>query len=270
MIIYEPKSIYWISTNPCNSNNHRYVFDEEYCNSCDLTNKDKWVNIFPDNSIIFPLSSTDCRLIRDAAKIGLFTLKRPELYSEELYDLETRIKNILPNDITVFIRINAHSPKDGCYLTGPLHDAEMIVNSLVTSRHIYKSISSKNTDNLYINPWREDFIAYGDYEYRVFVDNRKVTAISQYKWMYEVDHSNIILHTNLIINYIDTNVIPKVNWIESYVVDVIVINNEYVDFIELGPFGSDQASGSCCFHWINDCNKLYDGINIYVRYVPLP
>ena len=129
------------------------------------------------------------------------------------------------------------------------------------------SLLNSTSDCIYITPWNNEWDEYRQYEYRTFIHDRKLTAVSQYHWPLAIDHKDITRHAELIVDFITNKIMPKVDWIDSFVADVIVINSERVDLIELNTFGKEQASGSCCFHWLNDYDKMYNGGNdIYVRY----
>lgn len=292
-LILEPKLLEWanISDN-CNTNNHAIIDLDEYHRLINLTNKDNWVKLFPDppNSLTIKLSFMQLKMLYDATKIGVILLKRPSLYYGELKEIENYIKNEISNYANFnindtnkwFIRLSNASPKDGIHSVGPLLSIEQMVDSIVTSKRILsvleRKIIEKSEDNLYIVPWRDDWNE--NMEFRVFVHDKKITAISQYIWKKYIGFTDIeiIEICRQIIIYCYTEIIPKaVSLIDNFIIDVIYninkCNSIPVELIELNSFGKNLATGSALFHWINDdeilCKK-YESVEnskVYVRYI---
>jgi hypothetical protein len=113
-------------------------------------------------------------------------------------------------------------------------------------------------------------------EFRVFVHDNKITAISQQhfyqsnellKVLSNDDKSKIINEWIILIqNYFNSNIKNNI-LLNSYCYDFAILDNNKPYFIEINPFGKEYSSGSALFHWLNDENKLY-GIDdkIYFRY----
>ena len=286
-IVYESKTEEWArQVGICNTNNHESeITFEEYAKVISETNKDKWVSVFPDpiGSITVQLTISMCEILAKAAEIGIVKNSRPKIFDEELDEIEKYIASYMDNSTGIkwFVRLNEASPKDGKYGNGPLMSAKEIVTSLVTSLRAYRglmrSVDFNISEKLYIIPWRYDWNE--SCEFRVFVHERKVTALSQYVWMkdcgWNIDNMKIVAPK--IVDYCTNLVIPKIIHIDSFVIDVIIVaktsiitsDTEFqVELVELNSFGSNLASGSALFHWINDNDILYGRDNkIVARYI---
>lgn len=101
-----------------------------------------------------------------------------------------------------------------------------------------------------------------------------ITAISQQS-LYNTFDKNLVKYLysyiTIIINYFETIIKSKINWISSYSFDFAIINDNDENipyFIELNGFGSEYSAGSTLFHWIHDNDKLYgtQDDKLYVRY----
>ncbi len=135
-----------------------------------------------------------------------------------------------------------------------------------------------NSIHLYLFPWVD---IDPDKEFRVFVHNNRVTAISQ-QALYrkndlllnldETERQQQIHHwCRQIVEFIHKTVSPAVEE-TSYVTDLAILGeagNEQVYFIEQNPFGSQYTSGSGLFHWQGNENILYghDENLVTFRYV---
>lgn len=109
-------------------------------------------------------------------------------------------------------------------------------------------------------------------EYRVFVHNKRIIAISQ-QHLYNVftNLDNDIENNErltMIYNYFEGNIKDTITHIDSYVYDFAILDTNIPYFIEPCPFGKEHAAGSALFHWLLDEDILYekDQNNIYFRY----
>lgn len=303
-IKYESRTLEWtIIPSICNTSNHRIADGEagsgklkdisiqEYRHLTSLTNKDRWVCDYPDPSgtITIELSVSICIMLEKASKIGYLTGDRPKLFQEELYEFGSYISSFMPANGKYFIRLNEASPKDCKYGCGPMTKASEIVTALCTSLRAHRNFTSARHSNvketLYLVPWRDDWNKY--LEFRVFVNERRVTCLSQYIWhqYLGLSHSMIQIVSPRIIEY--CNNIAAKHSLPSFVIDVIVVvkdpvmvpdmkipvideTTEYnIELVELNPFSAELSSGSALFHWLNDYDIMYgiDKSNVVVRYV---
>ena len=116
-----------------------------------------------------------------------------------------------------------------------------------------------------------------DKEYRVFVYNNKITAISQqhlydvYKDTIEEHYEN---HITIINSYFELFIKHHIQHISSYCIDIAVLEGDRPYFIEINPFGKEYSSGSSLFGWVEDWDILIGNItpesdeepDIYFRY----
>lgn len=129
----------------------------------------------------------------------------------------------------------------------------------------------------YLLPW---ITIDDDKEFRMFVCNNRITAISQQhiykvnkllKKLSEEEMKSIIDNWIVTINdYFNEIIKQKITHVDNYVIDLAILENNEVYFIEINSFGKEYASGSALFHWILDEDKLYESESescIYFRYV---
>ena len=103
-----------------------------------------------------------------------------------------------------------------------------------------------------------------DYEFRCYVHNRTVTAISQYHCYCRFEALQDLEHVEKIRSAICTFHEETKNSfsVPSYVIDIAVDPEDYsCQVIELNPFGKTMSSGSGLFHWERDGDLLYDNLN---------
>lgn len=137
-------------------------------------------------------------------------------------------------------------------------------------------------------------------EFRVFVNNNKITAISQQQLydrnqiLYNISsqynhiddqaccltrnqsilYNNCINHKTQIINqwcecitsFFEHKIKPLITHIANYSIDLAILNDNIPYLIELNSFGKEYSAGSALFHWLLDEQKLYSGEQIYFRY----
>jgi hypothetical protein len=133
---------------------------------------------------------------------------------------------------------------------------------------------------VYLFPWQD---IDSDREFRVFVYNNKITAISQQN-LYQSnevlaasptseDRAEKIKHwCDIIEGYFLDKIRTKIKYISSYVLDIAIIDKDRKEVaypIELNPFGKEYTSGSSLFNWITDQDILYSDNteNLHFRYV---
>lgn len=251
----------------CNSNNHDITDMNKYNEQLALTYKCNWVKYFPDpvGSHTITLTQHEHSTLKNACSVGTITGYIPESILEDLESISKKLSFVDSNpSIKWFVRVDGCSPKDSIVGCGPFNKSYDILRSLVTSMRVYLSLKY-DTCNLYLVPWNDSHNV--NNEFRVFVHNRKITAISQYHWYSDIglNEEKLSLIAPMIVSYCN-NAISQVPFIDC-TIDVSVIDN-VVSLIEFNCFGKNLAAGSCCFHWINDESILYgDGSIIVVKYV---
>jgi len=234
-----------------------------------------WIDEFHQHYRILNIDPKDTSWLREASKIGKITGNFPSSFREDLDDLLTKYKNFNFFGEKYFIRSETTSLKYGIHGVGPYTSIKQIIESLVSSTDshspIPKSDDSKHI-KLYFLPWIEMDEAY---EFRIFVHNKRITAISQQNLYKKNKFFDSLLpdeRTNVITGLIDkivhyfNDVITKKICLPNYSYDFVFVNdNPY--FIEINGFGKEYAAGSALFHWIIDEQILYGTTNdIYFRY----
>eukprot|EP01089_Gocevia_fonbrunei_P008182 TRINITY_DN19853_c0_g1_i1.p1 TRINITY_DN19853_c0_g1~~TRINITY_DN19853_c0_g1_i1.p1 ORF type:complete len:437 (+),score=59.04 TRINITY_DN19853_c0_g1_i1:118-1428(+) len=187
-----------------------------------------------------------------------------------------------------FCRLSSRSPKDGVAVNlDPSESLEVrmekkikglqvrngqeILNLLQKSQRIFSDISmyfqyrvpncSSGTIALILREWMNQIPQ--DHEFRCYVHNKQLNAISQYHCYYRfealqnVEHAEKIKET--IVKYHDQ--IKDYLPFPSYVIDVVVLEDYVCQVIELNPFGADMSSGAALFNWEKDHKLLYGELN---------
>nr|QYA18847.1 Cdc123 [Clandestinovirus] len=184
----------------------------------------------------------------------------------------------------IFVKLNSVSPKDICYYDDdPMGDinalaayrSEHVIHMLTRSSRCMSVI--KRTLHLRLpNPvlimLREFVEMPFQNEFRCFVYDGKLRAISQYHWMI---HDKSIVDNQLAIrDRIDTFYRLSKQYIpyKDCVMDVILLDDESkfegtfmnlgIYLIEFNCFGGDLVAGSALYHWYHDYDILYKNSNL--------
>lgn len=280
--VIELDDVFLYDTDRYNSNNHgnRPSDYHTFIDSCNTCN---WVDTYrSDYSIIKIDNVKHLSWLKKAAKISCQTGVFTTLYEEELQELLDDYKEYdhLFDGRKYFCRTENVSFKYGQHKVGPYTDLKMIIESLVSCIHGHKPIYDDSIEIvIYLFPWVE---IRTDSEFRVFVHNNNITAISQqniYKDVFkELENVNEKTDTyiDIIINYFHQSIRNKIKFGHLYkresidfTYDFAIINDDQPYFIEPNTFGREYASGSALFHWLKDDKILYqDPVeNIYFRYI---
>jgi len=254
-----------------NSNNHHDIKNPpvDYELKLKQTNTKHWVKQFHNNQSYqtITLNESEVKILEKCTSIYDLTGKISALFQEDIDDIIYKYnRQIRWNNLGYFVRAEDVSLKYGMYGNIPHKSMKTIVESIITCPKNHRCTTS--TINLYFLPWNDINI---DLEFRVFVHNNEITAISQqhcYRQNQTLHEDNISYYLNLIIDYFYTTIVSKITHIESYCVDICVLDEPY--FIEINPFGKEYSSGSALFHWLHDEDILYGKKNasiIYFRFL---
>lgn len=284
IIKIKPISLYQVSLYPqdFNSNNHwsncGRPDDYEYILSKSKTFN--WVDLFHKDYPIVEIDKKDLEWMIQAYKIGRCTGIFPKSYVKELEDMLDRyqhVEEIFKRSKGYFIRTEDVSLKYGQHGTGPYKDFKSVVESLVTSIHTHTPIREDTIMiKLYFLPWLNHM--HKDTEFRVFVFNNKITAISQQRWYTKnkllkgVDSDALSTMIKQILDYHENVISKRITHAKNYSMDLAVLNpltnQSQIYFIEINSFGKEYAAGSSLFHWLTDEDILYsDGTIVEFRYV---
>jgi hypothetical protein len=216
-------------------------------------------------------------IISDVTIINLDSEKIREicincLYCNKLFDVEIlklqndydKIENALDkyNDY-VFVRLDQRSAKKD-YGIIPLNNTKDILHHLIFSKSLYKNVYNKNLDvKLIIMPWKN---IKKKYEFRIFIYNKNVVAISQQHLYNKFKYDVIKIHKIItLIN--NSNFIKKLPY-NDVVCDVYIdIINNLCNLIDCKPYGAYSSSRSSLFCWVKDKNVLcQNNSNIEFRF----
>lgn len=255
-----------------NSNNHwvNDVRPEDYEHVLSQTNTSKWIDLFkPGTKQIKITNQIWIEWLKKANEISCQTGKFTKLFEDEIEIICGELNNMYPNmfndGIGYFIRVNNVSLKYGEHKEGPYYSFRQIFESIVSSISGHSPIKNDSTELvIYFLNWVQ---IEPKYEFRVFVFENKITAISQqnlYSTLFEeyTDEPEKFEHVikpklDLVVNYFYSTMINKIDWINSYTFDFAIVGDQPY-FIELNSFGKEYAAGSALFHWLLDENILYN------------
>ncbi len=255
-----------------NSNNHwkNNIEPHDYSNVIESFYVKHWISNF----------KTDYKVIKINEKKHLDWMKKADivssqtgifskLFQDELDDFieeyAEKYKDIFYKDSKYFVRSEEVSLKYGQHKTGPYNNLHMIIESLVSCTLTHKPIHSETDEiTLYLFPW---IYINPKNEYRIFVYNNNITAISQQNIYKSLDVESVIDNNiQIIIDYYNLKIKNSINQI-NFVYDFAILENNEPYFIEFNSFGKEYSSGSALFHWLIDEDLLYNSENnIYVRY----
>lgn len=175
-----------------------------------------------------------------------------------------------------FVRSDYTSLKRGKHKNKIYKSLAEVFESMVTSERSHSPLGPapegrKEALPLFLVPWRT---IKPDLEFRVFVDQKKITAISQqdvYRKNGYLDEQKIPEIVQKLDAHFRDNIRDQITTLDSYVMDMALIGDSAstVYFIEINAFGKDYGSASAAFNWVDDANKLHvnNTGTIYFRYV---
>ncbi|KNC97902.1 uncharacterized protein SPPG_06893 [Spizellomyces punctatus DAOM BR117] len=225
----------------------------------------------------------------------MFTGRIPASIAQDI-DEEVTAKIRLPQRVTAsspeyFVRLDECSTKDGVGGVGPFTTAHEVVKALCTSKRVGQALKRvlRSTEQrvgtyLHLLPWKP-FDETN--EFRAFIAQRRLVALSQYKWKEDLGWADpsrermlqeIVADVETLVSELNQRAQnADKNMPECYVLDVHVSlvksedeqvwSSARVEPIELNSFGAQMAAGSALFHWIHDHQRLYgllDGIEVRV------
>lgn len=264
-----------------NSNNHWLtdaegfvVAPDDYKEKVEASNTKYWVDKFrTDYKKIIIDDPSELAWMIAASRISSKTGKFTNLYQDEMDEFlkvnEPKYSEIF-NKTGYFVRSENVSFKYGQHGVGPYYCLKQILESAISCIEGHKPLHD-NTQflTLYLLDWVN--INHSD-EYRVFVCNNQITAISQ-QYLHSVfdglnnDEQNIE-RLRIMYDYFENNIKNEFSHLESYSYDFAILNGQTPYFIELNSFGKEYAAGSALFHWLLDEAILYgkNSGTIYFRH----
>jgi hypothetical protein len=277
--------------NMFNNGNLYEIRPDDYSLQHQLVETQQWVDKFHKQYSTIVIPSKYLRWLKEASYIGSFTGNIPNSYEEEINVLSEELNNKYGNDYLqtgYFVRTETVSLKSGVHGCKAYKTMKDIIESSVTSRHDHTPINERTTELCYyLLPWLSNVD--DNKEFRVFVKNGKVLAISQ-QHLYQSNsylqdpttRDSIVANwCKIIVDYIHSVVVPRIDHINSYVMDICLLDCEEITplihdqdnlqlqpyFIEINPYGKNYGSGSSLFNWITHSHILESpqSDDIYVR-----
>jgi len=268
----------------------KYNLEEWYPNLERLNHNDEQVTA---KTIFMLLDDGDLKLIQSLCSIMLANnlgmdsretqaeLTRRELLEERINELAFKTPK------TYFCKLSTRSPKDsvsmkvkeneeGESLVQKMNNkisslkvtsGEQVINLITKSQRIFSDISmyfqyrlplsTSGQMNLIFREWVD---MPQDHEFRCFVTNHHLNAISQYHCYTKfpsLQDTKYVLHIRDVITSFHESIKTGFANLPDYVMDVVVFPHNWTcQVIEVNPFGAHMSSGAGLFNWEKDEDLL--------------
>lgn len=276
MLIIEEIKLDDVLNNPedYNSSNHwDYGKPDDYEEKYNLSRIENWIDAFHSTYKKIIIGDEQKRWMKECYNICKHSGVFSKIYEDDINNLIEKYKNF-ELDKPYFVRCSNVSLKYGIHKTGPYTSLRQIIESAVSSISGHSpSFLYKDDEPIvfYLLEWKKIDI---NNEYRVFVKNKQITCVSQQNVYKSNDLFNNpdkyflgILHFELIKTFFEESIRDKIIHTRDYVMDIAILSEDELYFIEMNCFGKEYSSGSALFHWIKDYDKLYGKTpNTYFRY----
>ena len=260
-----------------NGNNH--YNDEEieqpadYFDVLDQGNTKNWIDKFHTRGVDFhmmTLDEQDLYWMKKAYVLGMQTRRTSHIFDDELENTYQKHKHLMPPG-QWFVRTDLVSLKEGVHGIGPYDDFKKVLESMISTSAGHGCFRSTHTScNIYFMKWID---IDADLEFRVFVYNNRVTALSS-QHLYSINDTlkgmtddGIKSIVKQVLRYFDEVVKHRMEYMGSYTMDLAFTKEKQPYFIEPNSFGKYYAAGSGLYHWIYDHDTLHETDSIEVRFV---
>lgn len=241
----------------------------------------QWLHQFHGNNVpSITLDANDVKwMVKASSAIGILTGRFSHIYDDELeHTYQKHIQSVPPCPPEGwFIRCDRVSLKGGMYGVGPYKDLRNILKSMVTSNIGHECVTqheelTAGCSHIYFMKWQN---INPDKEFRVFIHNNTITAISQQhlytvnEWLRLLTPCELQNVANFIIRYFNTFIRDKLLHLGgSYTMDFAILTDpititheqpitaDAAYFIEVNSFGAHYAAGSALFNWTHDNDQL--------------
>ncbi len=229
-----------------------------------------WVDKFHNLYHKITLDKSDIYWMNEAANIGMITGKFSHLYDDELDHICKKYEGQFPEG-EWFIRSDRVSLKEGMHGVGPYKDFRNVIQSAVSSGHGHRFFNEDDTEcNIYIFPWKP---INGDKEFRIFVHNNNITAVSVQhlykinKYFNTLSDDEITTIIYKIIKHFRLHIKNYMKYMGNYTMDLALVGpNDTPYFIEPNSFGKYYAAGSALYSWVHDVDSIHDDKIVEFRY----
>lgn len=248
---------------------HEFQFDNEskflttmykcYIDSFDYNIwYDKNNENMPRDVVLIPIST-------DVKKTFVELYNSNGKYSNQLENFKNNIESNMKHK-KYFIRLSSTSGKNEKSVK-PFKTPNDIISHISSVKlFIDQEYKREKESYLIMIPWNEHIN--DRYEFRIFVVNHQLTAVSQQNAKklhnYSCEELEIFEHALNNISFIKS--MPY----KTYVGDVYVnMETHTCHLIELNPFGAHSGAGSALFNWINDYDILHGLAQKEFRYLSI-
>jgi hypothetical protein len=106
------------------------------------------------------------------------------------------------------------------------------------------------------------------YEFRIFVMNNKLTAVSQQYWqdLFQYSKKELKIIEHALNNITFLNDVPYTTFVGDVYID---LESKTCKLIELNPFGAHSGAGASLFNWIDDYDILHGRSQPEFRYLSI-
>lgn len=286
-----------------NSNNH-WVNDKkpnDYIQVLEQAYLNKWIDKFRQYKLVIISNPQHIAWLKEVSQLCSITRRFSTLYEDDLDDILKMYRQYdhLFEGNKYFVRCDNVSLKYSEFGNIPFTNLKDILKSCVTCQDTHTPITNELVElRIYLFEWIN---INPNLEFRVFINNNKITAISQQNLynrnqiLYEIstqyqhidDHVGCLTRNQLTVytecieyktsviklwcdrvtSFFKNEIKPKITHITNYTIDIALLQNLEPYLIEINSFGKEYSAGSSLFHWLIDEQKLYGNKeNIYFRY----
>lgn len=256
---------------------------DDYDNILSKTHTKNWVHLISNDIKYIEFDKDDCDWMIAALNayaimiiMGSNQLEAAgtisRLYKTQINETVNKHAKKFP-DGNFFVRVERVSLKTGIHGSGPYDNLKSIIQSIITSTLGHECISI--TDDLekfrvYLFEWKDI-----QHEFRVFVYQNTITALSS-QHLSEIDEllcnktdDELCKIAGKVVNYFNEHLMDNLKDIvgPNYTMDIALLNDNSVYFIEPNSFGSNYAAGSALFHWQTDHDILCNLESIEFRII---
>jgi hypothetical protein len=156
-----------------------------------------------------------------------------------------------------FIRLNSVSPKVSEFMTSGEQIIEVFNNSSRIHSSLQESQKFQIESKIMLREYQEDLPV--ENEFRCFIYNSHITAISQYNQGF-IKEFQSKEYQQFIVNRISTfykSLHDRFPYVDC-TMDVVFMKNDEIQIIEFNGFGIEQNVGGCLYNWFQDFKILYN------------
>lgn len=239
------------------------------------TGTSKWIDFIHKNYMVLKYDRKMRKLLFDDiiyCDDGVYLTKQhfKKTPEEEIKWAENHFKLLFPEG--AFVRLEFCSPRDSTLITFPIksiHEVKDCIESSSRAQGFIQEVVIKQLGlsarliDVYLIPWNKFIPENKKYEFRTFVFNGKITAISSYytssifENTFDVDNMYkkcMELFNDFSKKYSISSIDKKKP--NNYGLDMFLMTGHEC-IIEVNPFGIDACMGSALFNWEKDYDQLY-------------